>query len=100
LDGRGPHHSPRLGEVDRSELGHRQRLQGLLPFNVQGHLCRLKFKVDATFAKVARNLNTPGGAYVITAATPDRNGEFEYRLRNTREPHEGVMAESQLSATP
>jgi len=48
----------------------------------------------------ARNLNIPGGAYVITAATPERNGEFEYRLRNTREPHEGVMAESQLSATP
>ena len=45
-------------------------------------------------------MNFPGGAYVITAVLPERNGEIEYRLRNVREPHERVMAESQLSPTP
>ena len=60
-----------------------------------------KFKVgDTVFVGAARNLNIPGGAYMITAALPERDGEFEYRLRNTREPHERVMAESQLSPTP
>jgi len=60
-----------------------------------------KFKVgDTVFVKPARNFNIPGGAYVITAVLPERDGEIEYRLRNTREPHERVMAESQLSPTP
>ena len=60
-----------------------------------------KFKVrDIVFVGAARNLNFPGGAYVITAVLPERNGEIEYRLRNTREPHARVMAESDLSPTP
>jgi hypothetical protein len=60
-----------------------------------------KFKIgDTVFVKPARTLNVPGGAYVITATLPERDGDFEYRLRNTREPHERMMAESQLSPTP
>jgi hypothetical protein len=60
-----------------------------------------KFKIgDTVFVKPARNLNLAGGAYVITAVLPERDGDFEYRVRNTREPHERVMAESQLSPTP
>jgi hypothetical protein len=60
-----------------------------------------KFKVgDTVFVRAARHLNIPGGAYVITAVRPERDGEIEYRLRNTREPHERVMTESQLSPTP
>jgi hypothetical protein len=60
-----------------------------------------KFKVgDTVFVRAARHLNFPGGAYVITAVLPERNGEIEYRLRNTREPHERLIAESQLSPAP
>jgi hypothetical protein len=55
---------------------------------------------DTVFVGAARHLNFPGGAYVITAVLPERNGEIEYRLRNTHEPHEPVIAESQLSPTP
>jgi hypothetical protein len=36
-----------------------------------------------------------GGAYVVTATLPERDGEFEYR-----EPHERVMTESELSLMP
>lgn len=60
-----------------------------------------KFKIgDTVFVKPARHLNLPGGACVVTATLPERDGDFEYRVRNSREPHERVMAESELSPTP
>jgi hypothetical protein len=60
-----------------------------------------KFKIgDTVFIKPARHLNVPGGAYVITARLPESEGELAYRVRNVGEPHERVMAESQLSPTP
>jgi hypothetical protein len=60
-----------------------------------------KFKIgDTVFVKAARNLNIPGGAYVVTATLPERDGDFEYRVRSSREPHERVMTESELSPMP
>ena len=60
-----------------------------------------KFKIgDTVFVKPARNLNLPGGAYVVTATLPERDGDFEYRVRSSSEPHERVMAESVLGPTP
>ena len=57
-----------------------------------------KFKIgDTVFVKAARNLNIPSGAYVIIARLPQRDGDFEYRVRSSREPHERVMTESELS---
>ncbi len=57
-----------------------------------------KFKMgDTVFVKAARNLNIPGGAYIVIARLPERDGDFEYRVRNSREPHERVMGESALS---
>ena len=32
--------------------------------------------------------NFPPGAYVVTAKLPERDGEFEYRIRNRNEQHE------------
>jgi len=59
-----------------------------------------KFKIgDTVFAKPARSLNLPGGAYVITAVLPERDGDFKYRVRNTLEPHERVTTESESSPT-
>jgi hypothetical protein len=31
---------------------------------------------------------------------PQRDGEFEYRVKSINEPHERVVRESQLSKTP
>jgi hypothetical protein len=60
-----------------------------------------KFKIGETvFVEAARNSNFPGGAYVVTQKMPERDGEFEYRVRSSHEPHERVVRESQLRAAP
>jgi hypothetical protein len=38
-----------------------------------------------------------GGGYVITKQLPERDGEFEYRIKNISEPHERVARESELA---
>ena len=45
-----------------------------------------------------RGIYAPRGAYVVTAKLPERNGEFEYRIRNTNEQHERMARESELEA--
>ncbi|MFZ0152254.1 MAG: hypothetical protein WAM72_28635 [Xanthobacteraceae bacterium] len=58
-----------------------------------------KFKIgDTVFLE--GSLNVPGGAYVIVRQLPGHNGEFEYQIKSAREPHDRVVRESQLSATP
>jgi len=39
----------------------------------------------------------PGGTYVITKRLPERDGKFEYRIKNGNEPHERVVRESELN---
>jgi hypothetical protein len=57
-----------------------------------------KFKIgDTVFLE--GSLNVPG-VYVIIRQLPVRNGEFEYQIKSAREPHDRVVRESQLSATP
>jgi hypothetical protein len=47
-------------------------------------------------ASQQRSLAVPGGACVITKRLPERDGEFEYRIKSVNEPHERVARESQL----
>ena len=42
----------------------------------------------------------PGGAYVVTRQLPERDGEFLYRVKSAREPHERVVREGELSDVP
>ncbi len=57
-----------------------------------------KFRIGQTvFLKPALSLNIPGGAYIVTKKLPERDGEFEYRVKGVNEPHERVVRESQLS---
>jgi hypothetical protein len=37
------------------------------------------------------------GAFEVTKQLPERDGEFEYRIKNVAEPHERVARESELS---
>ena len=56
-----------------------------------------KFKVGQTVElspAIARNI--PGGIYEIIEQLPERNGEFEYRIKSINEPHERVMREIEL----
>jgi hypothetical protein len=45
-----------------------------------------------------RGADAPRGAYVVTAKLPEREGEFEYRIRNMNEQHERTARESELQA--
>ncbi len=58
-----------------------------------------KFKIgDTVFLE--GSLTVPSGAYVIIRQLPERGGEFEYQIKSAREPHDRVVRESQLTATP
>ena len=55
----------------------------------------------ATWAKLVQlapsiSRNVPGGSYEITKKLPERDGEFEYRIKSINEPHERVARESEL----
>ena len=45
-----------------------------------------------------RGTYAPRGAYVVTATLPEREGDFEYRIRHVKEEHERMARESELRA--
>jgi hypothetical protein len=53
-----------------------------------------KFQIGQT-AFLTASLNVPGGAYIVTRKLPERDGEFEYRVKSAREPNERVVREIQ-----
>ena len=55
-----------------------------------------KFNIGQTVF-LERSLAVPGGTCVITKRLPERDGEFEYRIKTVNEPHERVVRESQLN---
>ena len=58
-----------------------------------------KFRAGERVTLVANAMNrdAAGGSYVVTKQLPERNGEFEYRIKNISEPHERVARESDLT---
>jgi hypothetical protein len=40
--------------------------------------------------------NVPGGSYQVVKQLPERNGEFQYRIKSVDEPHERVAGENEL----
>ena len=60
-----------------------------------------KFHLGQTVAyRATRGFYAASGAYVVTAKLPERDGEFEYRIRNLGEAHERIARESDLRAVP
>jgi hypothetical protein len=43
-----------------------------------------------------RGLYAPQGAFFVAALLPERNGDFEYRIRHPEERHDRVVRESEL----
>ena len=41
-------------------------------------------------------LKVPDGAYEVIKQLPEINGQFQYRIKSVKEPHERVVRESQL----
>jgi hypothetical protein len=58
-----------------------------------------KFKIGQTVF-LSPSLSIRGGAYVVTRRLPERDGEFEYRVKSVHEPHERVVREGELSDVP
>jgi hypothetical protein len=57
-----------------------------------------KFHVGQLVQLIASiSQNVPGGSYEITKKLPERDGEFEYRIKSMNEPHERVARESELT---
>ena len=42
------------------------------------------------------SLSVPGGAYIVTKRMPERDGEFEYRIKQINGLHEFTARESEL----
>jgi hypothetical protein len=60
-----------------------------------------KFQIGQTvFLSPSLSLNMPGGAYFVTKKLPERNGEFEYRVKSANEPHERAVREGELNDVP
>ena len=55
---------------------------------------------QTVFLNPSHILNIPGGACIVTKKLPERNREFEYRVRSANEPYERVVRESDLSEVP
>jgi hypothetical protein len=44
------------------------------------------------------NRDAPRGAFEVIKQLPERDGQFEYRIKSSREPHERVAKESELGS--
>jgi hypothetical protein len=58
-----------------------------------------KFKLGRTvfLQPTIFNRDVARGAYEVTKQLPERDGQFEYRIKSSSEPHERVVKESELS---
>lgn len=67
-----------------------------------GYGCGMhKFKIGQhLFPARSVGLNMPDGAYVIVGRLPERDGEFEYQIKNLAEHDERIVRESQLRPNP
>jgi hypothetical protein len=51
-------------------------------------------------ATAQRNVDAPHGVYTVTGRLPqDGDGQFEYRIKHSREAHERIAKENELNVT-
>ena len=56
-----------------------------------------KFAIgDSVEFHLERIVKAARGSYAVTMQLPERDGEFEYRVRSADEPHERIARESEL----
>jgi len=48
------------------------------------------------FSAPVRLPNAARGPYQILAQLPERDGEFQYRIKSDREPHDRIVKEGEL----
>jgi hypothetical protein len=60
-----------------------------------------KFKIgQELFPARSVTRNVSDGAYVVVKRLPQRDGEFEYQIKNVTKSDERVLRESQLRLSP
>jgi hypothetical protein len=53
-----------------------------------------------SYRPASRGVDAPSGVYTVTARLPrGDDGQFEYRIRHSREEHERIAKESELKVT-
>jgi hypothetical protein len=64
------------------------------------HMVAHKFKLGRSvyLQPTIFNRDAARGVFEITKQLPERDGQFEYRIKSSSEPHERVVKESELSA--
>jgi hypothetical protein len=77
--------------------GNRMRL---VPPPLSTHETAHRFKLGRSvfLQSTISNRDAARGAYEVTAQLPERDGQFEYRIKSRGEPHERVVKESDLSS--
>jgi hypothetical protein len=79
------------------------RVKGFVRSIVQkfkwGSMSTYKFQIGQTVF-LSPSLGVPGGACIVKRKLPEREGEFEYRVKSANEQHERVARESELSDVP
>ena len=56
-----------------------------------------RFRVGQRVTLTGNVRRPTASGYVVTKHLPERNGEFEYRIKTTSEAHERVARESELT---
>jgi hypothetical protein len=69
------------------------------PFAGESTMADHKFHIGQAvqFSTKPYYVNAALGFFEVTKQLPERDGEFEYRIKNVTEPHERVARESELS---
>ena len=58
----------------------------------------LKFTIGQTVRfRPAGHDRSAAGLYIVTQRLPEKDGEFQYRIKHSHEPHERIARESELS---
>jgi hypothetical protein len=58
---------------------------------------KFKLGLSVFLERTSLNRGAAPGAYEVTRQLPERNGEFEYQIKSSGEPHGRVVRESELS---
>jgi hypothetical protein len=64
------------------------------PDHQEGLVSRHKFKIGQSVYYLG--CESASGAYQVTQLLPPEGDEFQYRIKNAREPHERVAKENEL----
>jgi hypothetical protein len=59
---------------------------------------RFKLGRSVILQSTTFNRDAARGAYEIVAQLPERDGQFEYKIKSRAEPHERVVKESDLTS--